>query len=74
MKSKSSEGKGIKEKIIIWVFMSVIFFILGKSVVWVLNRNDGICKSRFGSEYRYMPTITSGYCLNYEEGIRKYLD
>lgn len=41
---------------------------------WVLLRNDGKCKTHFGSEWEYRPTLTSGYCLNKTEGVRKYLD
>ena len=64
----------MKNIIIQTAILIIIFVIFYPSIKFVLERNDKLCKSRFGYEYVYKPTISSGYCLDIDKGVRKYLD
>jgi hypothetical protein len=61
-------------KIVGWIMVFICIYFSIKLVNWVLKRNDNICKNHFGNEFEYRPTFTSGYCLNKNLGVRKYLD
>ncbi len=67
-------GKKILEFILEIIITATIITILTLLVLGVLKKNDNLCKSRFGENYVYNPTMTSGYCFNEKEGQRKYLD
>jgi hypothetical protein len=72
MKTTLSELKTGTLIMVVLIAIFIVAFI--KATIFVLDKNQKICDSRFGLGWKYTPTLNSGYCFNKEDGIRKYLD